>query len=67
MIFGKKSDLKTHLSTKRPTWTHKVVAHSPLEENLEMERLEMKNQDQSRPDRDPPPGSERLEPIQPRY
>lgn len=62
MIFGKKSDLKKHLSVKRPTWTHKVMVHSPLEHNQEMERRE-----ESPPDRDPPPGYERTEPIQTRY
>lgn len=62
MIFGKKSDLKSHLSVKRPSWAHKVVVHSPLEHNPEMERRE-----ESPPDRDPPPKAERSEPIQPRY
>jgi hypothetical protein len=36
MIFGKKSDLKNHLSVKKPTWTHKVMAHSPHEQSSEM-------------------------------
>jgi hypothetical protein len=62
MIFGKKSDLKKHLSVKRPTWAHKVVAHSPLEHNQEMERRE-----ESLPDRDPPPKMGRPVTMQPRY
>jgi hypothetical protein len=62
MIFGKKSDLKSHLSVKRPTWSHKVVAHSAHEQNLEMER-----QEKSPPERDLPPKAERSEPTQPRY
>jgi hypothetical protein len=62
MIFGKKSDLKNHLSAKRPTWSHKVVAHSAHELNMEMEL-----QEESPPKRDPPPNAERSEQIQPRY
>jgi hypothetical protein len=62
MLFGKKSDLKNHLSAKRPTWSHKVTGHSTHEQNLEMERLE-----ESPPERDPAPKAERSEPIQPRY
>jgi hypothetical protein len=62
MIFGKKSDLKKHLSVKRPTWVHKVVAHSPLEHNLEMERGE-----ESPPDRDPPPRMDRPEGVRSQY
>jgi hypothetical protein len=62
MIFGKKSDLKNHLSGKRPTWSHKVMAHGAHEENLEMERRE-----ESPPEKDPSPNAERPEPIQPRY
>jgi hypothetical protein len=54
MIFGKKSDLKSHLSMKRPSWTHKVVAHNAAhEENPEMERQEASPQER--------------EPLQPRY
>ena len=67
MIFGKKSDLKTHLSVKRPTWTHKVVAHNPLEQNLELESQEMENRQQSPPDQEPPPKSMRSEPMQTQY
>jgi len=59
MILGNKSDLKKHLSVKRPTWAHKVVVHSPLEHTLEMGRRE-----ESPPDRDPPPGNDRTEPMQ---
>jgi hypothetical protein len=62
MILGNKSDLKKHLSVKRPTWAHKVMAHSPLEHNLEMELRE-----ESLPDRDPPSKNERSEPMQSRY
>ena len=62
MIFGKKSDLKNHLSVKKPTWSHKVMAHGPHEQNLEMER-----QEESPPERDRPLKVERPEPIQPRY
>jgi hypothetical protein len=62
MIFGKKSDLKNHLSLKKPTWAHKVVAHSVHEQNLEMER-----QEESLQERDPPLKAERSEPIRPRY
>lgn len=62
MILGNKSDLKKHLSVKRPTWAHKVLVHSPLEHSPEMERRE-----ESPPDRDTPPKTEWPEPIQPRY
>jgi hypothetical protein len=62
MILGNKSDLKKHLSVKRPTWAHKVVVHSPLEHNQEMERRE-----ESFPDRDAPLKTERSEPMQSRY
>jgi hypothetical protein len=62
MIFGKKSDLKNHLSAKKPTWAHKVMAHSAHEQSLEMAR-----QEESPPERDPPPKAERSEPIEPRY
>src|ERR1700733_9391242 len=61
MIFGKKSDLKNHLSVKKSTWAHKVVARSPHEQNSEMER-----ERESPPERDLPPKAER-EPMQPRY
>jgi hypothetical protein len=61
MIFGKKSDLKSHLAVKRPTWSHKVTAHSAHEKNLEMEPRE-----QSPPERDTPHRVERPELIQPR-
>jgi hypothetical protein len=62
MILGKKSDVKNHLSGKKPTWSHKVMAHSAHEQNLEMERRE-----ESPPATDSPPKAERLEPICPRY
>jgi hypothetical protein len=62
MIFGKKSDLKNHLSVKKPTWSHKVMARSAHEQNLEMEGGE-----ESPPERDPPPKAERSEPMQARY
>jgi hypothetical protein len=62
MIFGKKSDLKNHLSVKKPTWSHKVMARSAHEQNLEMEP-----QEESPPQSDPPREAERSEPIQPRY
>jgi hypothetical protein len=62
MIFGKKSDLKNHLSVKRPTWSHKVTARGAHEEDLEMER-----QEESPPKMDAPPKAERSEPIPIRY
>jgi hypothetical protein len=62
MIFGKKSDLKNHLSVKKPTWSHKVIARSAHEQNLEIEGRE-----EPPPERDPPPKAERWEPIPPRY
>jgi hypothetical protein len=62
MIFGKKSDLKNHLSAKRPTFSHKVMARGAHEQNMEMER-----QEKSPPQRDPSPKTEVSEPIQPRY
>jgi len=61
MILGNKSDLKKHLSVKRPTWAHKVVVHSQLEHSQEMERRE-----ESLPDRDSPPKVDRPEPMQSR-
>jgi hypothetical protein len=60
MILGNKSDLKKHLSVKRPTWAHKVVTHSPLEHNMGMERRE-----ESTPDRDTAPRADRSEPMEP--
>ena len=62
MIFGKKSDLKNHLSMKKPSWTHHVVARNPLEQDLEMERRE-----ESPPENEPPSRAERSEPMQSRY
>jgi hypothetical protein len=62
MIFGKKTDLKNHLSVKRPTWAHKVMVRSEHEQNLEMDRRE-----ESPPERDPTPQDEWSEPIHPRY
>jgi hypothetical protein len=62
MIFGKKSDLKNHLSMKKPTWTHHVMAHCAHEQDLEME-----DREESRPEMDPPTRTERSEPLQPRY
>ena len=74
MIFGNKSDLKKHLSVKRPTWAHKVVAHSPLEHNLEhnlernLERnQEMERREESPANRDAPPHTDRPESMQSRY
>jgi hypothetical protein len=32
MLNGKKSALKTHLSLKKPSFTHKVMAHAPHEQ-----------------------------------
>jgi hypothetical protein len=61
MLSGKKSDLKNHLSTKHPTWSHKIMVHGAHEQNSEMGR-----HDESPPER-VPPKIERLEPIQPRY
>jgi hypothetical protein len=62
MIFGKKSDLKNHLSLKKSTWSHKMVVRSPHEQNFDTER-----QEAPPPERDPPPKSERWEPIEPRH
>ena len=62
MIFGKKSDLKSHLSMKRPSWTHKVVAHNALEPNQKTD-----TQQASAPEREPPPNPDRQQPTQPRY
>jgi len=62
MIFGHKSPIKNHLSSKHPTFTHKVMARNPHEQNLEMER-----QEESPPERNPPPRAERSEPIPIRY
>jgi hypothetical protein len=56
MLLGKKSALKNHLSVKKQTWAHKVIAHGPHEQNMETERYE-----ESRPDRDPLPTAERSE------
>ena len=70
MIFGNKSDLKKHLSVKRPTWAHKVVAHSALEHTMEdnLERnQEMERREESPADRDPPPHTDRPESMQSRY
>jgi len=50
MIFGKKSDLKNHLSAKHPTVSHKVMARAShdhtFETNIQRESL---------PERDVPP------------
>jgi len=62
MIFGKKSDLKNHLSMKKPSWTHHVVARNPHEEILESQR-----QEESAPTASSTPKAEGSEPIQPRY
>lgn len=61
MLFGKKSDLKNHLSMKKPSWTHHVVAQGAHEQNLEMERQQEPPQDRgTRPDADrPEPGQTR--------
>jgi hypothetical protein len=56
MLFGKKSDLKNHLSAKHPTWAHKVVARPAHEQALEADV-----QERSLPERDPPPKVERPE------
>jgi hypothetical protein len=61
MIFGKKSDLKNHLSVKKPTWTHKVMVHSPHEQSSEMTR----NEDLPS-ERDPPLKAEQSESIESR-
>jgi hypothetical protein len=62
MIFGRKSDLKSHLSLKRPTWSHKVTAQTIHEQNLETKR-----QEASPLERDPSFKAEPSEPIQPRF
>ena len=61
MIFGKKSDLKSHLSVKRPTWAHKVVVHGEHEINPQTEP-----QEESPLERDSATIAQRSEPIQPR-
>jgi hypothetical protein len=61
MIFGKNSDLKNHLSAKKPTWTHKVMVRSPHEQSSEMARKE-----ESPSERDPPLRAERSESIESR-
>jgi hypothetical protein len=62
MIFGKKSDLKSHLSTKKPTWAHKVVVHNAHEQHPTMERHE-----ESPPQKNPELDEEQSEPIRSRY
>ena len=62
MILGKKSDVKNHLSAKRPTWSHKVMAHNANEQNLEMKRRE-----EPPPATDSPPKAEQRKPLYPRY
>jgi hypothetical protein len=61
MIFGKKSDLKNHLSMKKPSWSHHVVARNPLEQDLEM-----KSHEESAPENESPSRAERSEPMQSR-
>lgn len=61
MIFGKKSDLKNHLSVKKPTWTHKVMMHNPQEQSSDMARKE-----ESPSERDPPLKAEQSESIESR-
>jgi hypothetical protein len=50
MLFGKKSDLKNHLSSKHPTWAHKVVAKPTHNQAFERDM-----QRKLLPERDPPP------------
>ena len=38
MLNGKKSALKNHLSTKKQTWAHKIVAHDSHEHTSDTER-----------------------------
>jgi hypothetical protein len=59
MIFGKKSDLKNHLTTKKQTWSHKVVTKGALDQSFQTDL-----QKRTSPDRDPPPKFEQSEPIQ---
>jgi len=53
MLSAKKSDLKNHLSTKHPTFTHKVMARGAAGQIAETTR-----QEKSPPERDVPPKSE---------
>ncbi len=62
MIFGKKPDLKNHLSVKRPTWAHKVVARGPHEQNSATEP-----QGEPTPENERTPKVERPESDQTRY
>jgi hypothetical protein len=52
MLSGKKSDLKNHLSTKHPTFTHKVMARGAKDPIADATR-----QEKSSPERDLPPKS----------
>ena len=61
MLSGKKSDLKKHLSLKKPSWTHHVVAQNTHEQSLEMDR-----QQEPRRDRETAPDAERAERIETR-
>jgi hypothetical protein len=56
MIFGKKSDLKNHLSLKHPTFTQKVIVRAAHEQTTEME-----TEREMSPDRDTAPRAERSE------
>ena len=53
MLSGKKSDLKRHLSTKHPTFTHKVMARGAKEQIADSTL-----QEKSPAERDLPPKSE---------
>ena len=58
MLFGTKSDLKNHLSTKHPTFSHKVMAKATRDQAFQTD-IQMK----SLPERDPPPKLEGREVV----
>ncbi len=51
MIFGHKSDLKTHLSPKHATFSHKVIARSAYDQTPGPIPM---RQNETSPERDPP-------------
>jgi hypothetical protein len=61
MIFGHKSDLKNHLSAKKPTFSHKVVARPTHGVTMEMDF-----QEEHLPEEDHPPKFEDRELVETR-